>query len=169
MEAPRRHWTIVSLSQNRQPPLAPPCLLRSGSYNLRCRRRERAKRIVVRRAGHTALCEDCTDVPRRRYVKGGMRDVNVRRDAYTLEMRNLDGGALFDGDVVAVRNGEIERRNRRGNIERHVVFLGQHRDLVSADYVGGVPVRSNAVRPGNDGADILGFQKMPDHVVRDEG
>src|SRR6185295_20396088 len=89
-------------------------------------------------------------------------------DAYILDVGDFFGGALFDGDVVAVGDGEIESGDGRGDIERHVVFFRQHCDLIGADFVGGVAVGGDAVRAGDDRADFSGLQEMADHGVGDE-
>ena len=79
---------------------------------------------------------------------------NIGRDANALEMRDFIGGTLFDGNVLAIRYGQIESGNGRGNIKRHIIFFGEDGDLIGADFVGGVPVRGDAVRAGNDRADF---------------
>src|SRR5580692_6572602 len=97
-----------------------------------------------------------------------MRGVNVRRDANTLQVRDFSCGALFDGNVIAIGNGEIESGDGSGDVERHLVFFGQDGDLVGADLVGGVAVCGYAVGSGDNRADFAGLQKVADHVVRDE-
>src|SRR5437879_1605321 len=97
-----------------------------------------------------------------------MRGGNIGRDANALKMRDFIDGTLFDGNVLAIRYGQIESGNGRGNIKRHIIFFGEDGDLVRADFVGGVPVRGDAVRAGNDRADFSRFQKVPRHIVGDE-
>ena len=58
--------------------------------------------------------------------------------------------------------------NRRGDVERHVVFFREHSDLIGADLVGGVAVGGDAVRAGDDRADFSGLQEVAHHVVGDE-
>jgi hypothetical protein len=91
--------------------------------------------------------------------------VDIGCDAHALEMGDFGGGTLFDGNVIAIRNGKIKSRNRRGDVEGDVVFLGEDSDLVGADLVGGVAVGGDAVRAGDDGADLCGLQEVTDHVV----
>src|SRR6058998_875937 len=97
-----------------------------------------------------------------------MRGVDVRGNAHALEMGDFGGGALFDGDVLAVGDRKIEGRDGRGDVEGNVVFLGEDSDLVSADFVGGVAVGRDAVGAGDDGADLSGLEEVTDHVVGDE-
>jgi len=95
-----------------------------------------------------------------------MSGVNIGRDSNTLQMRHFGRGALFDRNVLAIRNGKIESRNRCGNVKRHVIFFREDGDLVRADFVGRVAVGGDAVRAGNDGPHLPRFQKMARHVVR---
>src|SRR6266571_460539 len=97
-----------------------------------------------------------------------MRCVNVGSDAHALEMGDFGGGALFDGDVLAVGDGKIEGGDGRGDVEGHVVFLGEDSDLVGAYLVGGVAVGRDAVGAGDDGSDLSGLEEVTDHVVGDE-
>src|SRR6266581_4813142 len=97
-----------------------------------------------------------------------MRCVNVGSDAHALEMGDFGGGALFDGDVLAVWDGKIEGGDGRGDIEGNVVFLGEDSDLVGAYLVGGVAVGRDAVGAGDDGSDLSGLEEVTDHVVGDE-
>src|SRR2546429_1254544 len=97
-----------------------------------------------------------------------MRGVDVGSDAHALEMGDFGGGALFDGNVVAVGDGEIEGGNRRGDVKGDVVLLGKNSHLVGADFVGGVAVGGDAVGAGDDGPNFSRFQKVADHVVGDE-
>src|SRR5438552_15057144 len=99
------------------------------------RRSERAKRLSVRRAGDAAFREDGRDVPGGGNVESGMGGGNIRRDANALKMRDFIGGTLFDGNVLAIRYGQIESGNGRGNIKRHIIFFGEDGDLVRADFV----------------------------------
>src|SRR6266481_272199 len=123
---------------------------------------------MVRGPGDAAFGEDGGDVARGGDIKGGMRGVDVGSDAHALEMGDFGGGALFDGDVLAVGDGKVEGGDGRGDVEGHVVFLGEDGDLVGADFVGGVAVGRDAVGAGDDGVDFSGLEKMADHVVRDE-
>src|SRR2546428_10963127 len=137
----------------------------------KCWRRRRSKgaeRIRVRSAGDTALCADGGDVPRRRDVECGMRRVDVGGDSNALEMCDLGGGALFNRNVLAVRDGKIESGNRGSDVEGNVVLFCQNRDLVGTDFVGRVAVPGDAIRAGDDGSDLSGLQKVPNHIVGDQ-
>ena len=63
---------------------------------------QREKRFGVGSAGYAAFGEDGGDVASGGDVKSGVRGVNVGRNANTLQMGDFGGGALFDGDVVAI-------------------------------------------------------------------
>src|SRR6266702_4287531 len=97
-----------------------------------------------------------------------MRGVDVGGNAHALEMGDFGGGALFDGDVLAVGDRKIEGGDGRGDVERNVVFLGEDGDLVGADLVGGVAVGRDAVGAGDDGSNLSGLEEVTDHVVGDE-
>ena len=68
-------------------------------------------------------------------------------------VRDLGGGALLDGDLVAVRGGDVDGRERSGDVERDAVLLGEDGDGVGADLVGGVAVGGDAVGSDDDGLD----------------
>src|SRR5438445_5219973 len=97
-----------------------------------------------------------------------MRGVDVGSDADALEMCDFSGGTLFDGNVIAVGDREIERGDGCRDVKGNVIFFGEDGDLVGTDFVGGVAVGSDAVRAGDDSADFFRFQEMTDHVVGDE-
>src|SRR6266702_3469063 len=97
-----------------------------------------------------------------------MRGVDVGGNAHALEMGDFGGGALFDGDVLAVGDGKVEGGDGRGDVERNVVFLGEDGDLVGADLVCGVAVGRDAVGAGDDGSNLSGLEEVTDHVVGDE-
>src|SRR5258708_3491811 len=142
-------------------------LAASGDGRLR-RRGERAESIPERSTGDAAFSEDGGDVAGGGDVEGGVRGVNVRSNADALEMRDFGGGTLLDGNVISVREGEIERGDWRGDIEGHVVLFGEHGNLVGTDFVGGVAVGGDAVGARDDGADFSGLQEVSHHVVGDK-
>jgi len=94
--------------------------------------------------------------------------VDVGSDANALQVGDFGGGALLDGNVIAVGYREIEGGNGSGDIKGDVVFSGEDGDLVRADFVGGVAVGGDAVGSGDYGADFARLQKMADHVVGNE-
>src|SRR5258708_27395621 len=98
------------------------------------------QRFRVRRSGDASFGEDGGDVAGGGDVEGGMRGVDVGGDSNALEMCDFGGGTLLDGDVLAVGDGKIESGNRRGDVERDVVLLGEDGNLVGADFVSGIAV-----------------------------
>src|SRR5260370_1023926 len=64
-----------------------------------------AKRVDIRCAGDATFREDGSDVPRGSNVECGMGRVNIGRYSNALQMCDLGRGALFDGDVLAIRYG----------------------------------------------------------------
>ncbi len=130
--------------------------------------RQRTQRLGVRRARDAAFGDDGGDVARRSYVETWMRRLHIGRDANVLDVNHFVGRSFFDGNVAAIGNRQVESRNRRGDVKRHVVFFREHRDLIRADFVRGVAVRSDAVGAGDDRSDGARLQKVADHVVGDE-
>src|SRR6267143_2151071 len=98
------------------------------------------QRFRVRRSGDAAFGEDGGDVAGGGDVEGGMGGVDVGSDADALEMRDFGRGTFFDGNVIAVGNREIERGDRRGDVERDIILFGEDGNLVGANFVGGVAV-----------------------------
>src|SRR5882762_2852407 len=133
---------------------------------LGCRwRGQGAEGLGVGGVGYAAFGEDGVDVAGGGYVKGGVGGVDVGGDSNALEVGYFGGGALFYGDVVAIRDGQIEGRNWGGDVEGYIVFFGQDGDLVGADFVGGVAVGGDAIGAGYDGANFSGLQEVAHHVV----
>ena len=79
-----------------------------------------------------------------------MRRVDIRSDADALKVRDLSRGALFNRNVLPIRNGKIKSGNRGGNIKRNVVLFCENRDLVGTDFVGRVTVSGDTIGTGND-------------------
>ncbi len=118
--------------------------------------------------GYAAFGEDGGYVAGGSDVEGGVCGGDVGGDSNALDVGDFVGGALLDRDVVAVGNGKIEGGNRRGDVEGHIVFFGEHGDLIGADFVGGVAVGGNAVSASDDGAHFSGLQEVAHHIVGDE-
>src|SRR5690348_15640020 len=129
---------------------------------------ECAERFRVRGASDATLGEDRSNVARGSNVERWIRGMNVRRDTDALQVCDFGSGTFLNGDVIAVRDGEIESGYGSGDVKRDVVFLGKNGDLISADFVGGVAVGGNPVGSCDDGADIAGLQKVAHHIVGDE-
>ena len=109
------------------------------------------------------------DVGLRRDVEGRVAGAGARRrDARAAKVGDLGGVALLDGDVGAARDGQVDGRERRGHVERQAVLLGQHRQRVGADLVGGVAVGGDAVGPHHDAVDLSPRDEVPRHAVADD-
>src|ERR1700751_2297239 len=94
---------------------------------------EKSQRLGVRRTRDPAFGEDRRNVAMRRDIEGGMRRMNVRSDANALDLSDLGGRSLFDGDLFTGCDGKIEGGNRRGDVKRHVMFPRKDSDLICAD------------------------------------
>src|ERR1043165_2522328 len=84
------------------------------------------------------------------------------------DLRPLRGAALLDRDGRAVRAVDVDRRHRRGDVERHAVRLRQDGYGVRADLVRRVAVRGDAVGADDDGVERPLLEEVPGHVVGDE-
>ncbi len=83
-------------------------------------------------------------------------------------MRDFRGGALFDGNLIAACEAQIEGRNGSGDIKRNAVFFGQHGDRIGADFVGDIAIGSDAVGAHHDATNSAGMQEVAGHVVGDQ-
>src|SRR5260370_1352983 len=79
------------------------------------------------------------------------------------------GGGLVDGGCAPVRHGEIDAGEGRRDVKGNAVALGQHGKRISADLVGHVPVRGDAVCADQHEVDFSEAHQMPGRVVCDEG
>ena len=110
------------------------------------------------------------DVARRRDVEGGVADPGaVRREPRRPDVRDLArrcaprSGCRSPSGVV-----EIDRRERRRDVERDAVLLGQHRHAVGADLVGDVAVGGDAIGADDDEVDRALAHQRAGHVVGDD-
>src|ERR1700685_761735 len=97
-----------------------------------------------------------------------MRRADVGCDADAGKVRYFFFRALFDGNLIAGREGIIDGGKRRGYIKRHAVFTRDNRDSVGADFVRGIAVTGDSVGADYYGSHAAGFQEMADHVVGDQ-
>lgn len=85
--------------------------------------------------------DDAGDQIGRRHVEGRIPAGDAgRRDAMLTDVRHLAIRSLFDDNVIAARDGQIDGRQRGGHIERNAVVAGNACDLVGADFVGRIAV-----------------------------
>src|SRR6266481_3118718 len=94
----------------------------SGNRKGMGRGSESSQRLGISRTRVATFGEDRRNIAMRCDIERGMRRMNVWSDANALDLSDLDGRSLFDGDLFAGCDGEIEAGNRRSNVKRHVVF-----------------------------------------------
>ena len=83
-----------------------------------------SSRLFIRRAGHASFRDDGADVAGRRDVEGRILDRGVWRSHRSPEnVRHLGSGALFDGDLAAGSERQVERGNGGGHEERDMFSL----------------------------------------------
>src|SRR5271156_2852187 len=97
----------------------------------------------------------------------GCADVGC--DAHSGEVRYFFFGALFDGNLIAGREGVVDGGKGRGYVKGYAIFTRDYRDSVGADFVRGIAVARNSVGADYYGSDAAGLQEMADHVVGDQG
>lgn len=59
------------------------------------------------------------------------------------DMRHFAIGSFFNDDMIAAWNGQIDGGERRSNVERNPMVLGDNGNLIGANLVGRVSVGSN--------------------------
>ncbi len=103
-------------------------------------------------------------------VEGGVVDVDMGGgDGLAGEVGDFVGEALFDGDVLAGGQVEVEGGGGSGDVEGDLVGVCEDGEGVGADFVGGVAVGSDAVGSGDDEVDFLLGHEEAGHAVGDEG
>ena len=83
-------------------------------------------------------------------------------------MRHLARIALLDRNVLAIGRGQIDRRQRRGDVERQSMRIGQERDGVGADLVGDIAVGGDAVGADDDHVDVAAAHQRTGHAFGDD-
>src|SRR4051794_4657361 len=83
-------------------------------------------------------------------------------------MRHFSSSTLFDGDLIAGFKRQIQRRNRRRDIERDIVFFGQNSQAVGTDFVCDVAIGGDPVGSDNNASNAAASQEVPGHIVGDQ-
>src|SRR5712691_1891249 len=113
-----------------------------------------AQTLLIRSPRDAILGDYRRDVYVRGHIEGRVHGLSaVRRHGRTTQSRDLVRRALLDRYAVAGSDRQIYRARRRGDVERHAVLSGQHRELVSTDLVGHVAVGGDPVRADDDCVD----------------
>ena len=91
-------------------------------------------------------------------------------NGYSLDMSHLLRTSLFNWDLVATGQGEVNGGGRGGNIEGDLVLLGENRNRVGADLVRHFSGSSeSAITPDNYQIDLTPGEKQSGGVVGDDG
>ena len=80
-------------------------------------------------------------------------------------MRDLHRIALFDGDVRAIRNLQIQRGERRRDVKRNIVVFRENSDGIGSNFVCDIAVGRDPVGSHNDSIDQTLTHERPGHVV----
>ena len=145
-------------------------MARTGPVTGRRRRLEGAlQRLGERRPEDAPLGDDAGDVAVRRDVERGVADVRAHgRQPCGAEMADLALVALLDRNVIAVRRRQIDGRERRRDVERHLVLVREHGHGIGADLVGGIAVGGDAVGADDDDVDVAGAHQRSGHALGDD-
>src|SRR6266702_3237976 len=122
--------------------------------------------LFVGGAEDAAFGDDGGDVLCGGDVDGGVFDAYaVWGHLLAVGVGDFGRGALFDGDEVAVRGGEVEGRPGGGDVVGNGVLLCEDGHAVGADLVGDVAVGGDAVGADDDGLDAALAHERGGQVV----
>ena len=103
-------------------------------------------------------------------VKGQIEGPAIlRSDAAPTDFGYFRGIPLFDGDLTAVVQSEIEGRDGRGHIKRHLMVVSPDGHTVGADFVGDIAVGRDAVGTHHDEIDFALGHERSRGVIGDQG
>src|SRR5271156_2197909 len=126
------------------------------------------KSVAERSAGDAILGDYGGNVAVGGYVERYVRGADVWGGAYAGGVGDFRGGALFDGDLVARGQREIDGGDGGGDVEGDVVFFRQDCDSVRANLVSGVAIRGYSVGAHDYGTNAAGPEEVAHHVVGDQ-
>ena len=87
---------------------------------------------------------------------------------HAADEQDLGGLALLDRDRLAVRRGEVDRADRRGDEERDAVARGEHGQRVRPDLVRGVAVGGDPVGADDDDVDLAARHQVAGGDIGDQ-
>src|SRR5438034_5872085 len=106
--------------------------------------------VSADRLNDTALGDDGPNQSGRRDVEGRVIDIDAVGCRLAAEaVRDFLAGALFDGNLFAAGDGEVEGRGWRGDVEGNVMRGGEDGHGIGADLVCGVAVGGDAIGADN--------------------
>lgn len=119
---------------------------------------------------HALLCDYARDKSGWGDVKGWIpaRDPRSGNSMFA-NVRHFAIWPLLDDDVVAARDLEVDGRERGCDVERYTVMFGHDSNLVRADFVGSITIRSHSIGAHDNCADIATAEECSHHTVQDQG
>jgi sugar lactone lactonase YvrE len=127
------------------------------------------QRLGVGLAQDSELGDDCGNVLCGGYVEGGVADTDaVGRKLLPSVVRDFDGAAFFDGNLVSGPGSAVDGGPRGGNVKGDAVLFGQDGDRVGADLIGHVAVGGNAVCSHDHGLDAALAHEAGGHVIAED-
>src|SRR4029450_12138502 len=127
-----------------------------------------AKALGVRSARDAVLGDDGRHIFVRRDVESGIFRVNDSSRGAP-DAGDFFRRSLLDRDIVAGRQGEIDRARGGGHVEGYVVFACEDCELVGADLVCDVAVRGDSVGAGDYDVDFASSHVRAGGAVDDNG
>ena len=134
-------------------------------------RRAKSARIPASLTGrdHAPLGDEGSDQLRGRHVESRVAHPHaLRRPARVAVAGDLLVASLLDRDATAIRQAEVDGRQRAGHVERHSVALRQHRQGVGADLVGCVTVGRHPIGTDDDQIDLASAQQEAGSDIGDQ-
>src|SRR5438094_373821 len=111
-----------------------------------------SNRLAAHRLNDTALGDDGPNEPCWSDVECWIIDVDAVGSGLAAEaVGDFLAGALFDGNLVAAGDGEVESGRWRGDVEGNFMGGGEDGNGIGADFVRRVAVGGDAVGADNDG------------------
>ena len=120
------------------------------------------QRRAVRSPSYAVFRDDRADKFGRRYIEGwiGVGDI-VWPDGGPKDRPHFIAMALFDRDVIAAFDREVDRGGRRGDVEGDAVAMAHHSALIGAYLVRYVAISDGAIGPDDREIDAPRAIKCP--------
>src|SRR5882724_11245629 len=105
----------------------------------------------------------------RRHVESRVRDLYAfGSNLLTPKVRDFFVRPRLDRNLVAGVQREVNRRERRRNIEGYVVLVRRNRNHIGSDLIGDVSICGDAIRPNDHAIDFARLQEVPGHAIGDQ-
>lgn len=79
----------------------------------------------------------------------------MRSDSMFADMCHFPVWPLFDDNLIAAWNLQIDRCQRRSNIKWNIVIFGNDRNLIGANFIGRITIGHHTICTNNNRRNIL--------------